>query len=359
MKELTVSLPHGKKQKIYIGSNLSERLVEITRKEYDRVFLVIDKEVYKRYKVFIQNLISKIKPVSIHVIRAGSKDLSESVKLINAMVEAELNRNSCVLAFGGGYVGDLVGFCASIYMRGIDMLYYPTTFISQADTVLGKVGVNYDNHKHILGSFFCPRYTFCDEEFYPKNVSESFLYGLVEVWKHTLIKEDKIVSDYVDGALFHKELPPFETITYRSVAAKKFFVQNDFHDTKGLHKALSLGHTLSNHLESLAEIHHGVGVLIGIIFDTFLSKELGLIDDKKMGSILRIASQFKENFTIPRSIASILKSKNFLRRVKYDKINSHSTFTFVLPTTKGYVIKKDISEIMVQNAIRSLNKFLL
>jgi len=173
-RHLEVLLP-DKKQDIFIGAGSASWIIEkLASSDYSRFVVFCDCNIANLYKDLLSEIKDKLKPADIILVK--STEANKSIEFLNLCLErcvkANLNRNGCLIAIGGGIVGDVAGFLASVYMRGIDMVFIPTTLMSQGDTIINKVAISYKLLKNVVGSFYSPRITVCDTDFLqslPKN----------------------------------------------------------------------------------------------------------------------------------------------------------------------------------------------
>jgi len=154
-KHLKVSLPDGK-QEIVVGKGLSSWVIEkLASSDYSGFVIFCDHNIANIYQDFLAEIKNKLKPAEIILIKPT--EANKSIEFLNLCLErclkANLNRNGCLIAIGGGIVGDVTGFLASVYMRGIDMVFVPTTLMAQGDTIINKVAISYKLLKNVIGSF--------------------------------------------------------------------------------------------------------------------------------------------------------------------------------------------------------------
>jgi len=255
-------------------------------------------------------------------------------------------------------VGDITGFVAANYMRGIDFVQIPTTVMSMSDAIIGKVAINFGGIKNLLGSFYSPRYTFCDINLLLTLNKKEIIFGLVEVWKHTLVVNDnsiaRKIADYLDG----KSYPDiFFDLTKFSLKTKKKLVENDFNDKNGIHKALSLGHTYANYLEQKFNLRHGEGVFYGIILEIILSLHFNTINQDKFNSIKPLIKKFEEKIGMLHKIQTLINIEEIINNLKFDKINQGNHFTFVLLTKNGFCVKSNVTSGNLREAFIEFSKF--
>jgi 3-dehydroquinate synthase len=344
-------------QEVFVGYNLTDIIIEKIKKgNYDKVILLVDETVKRKFNVKINKLIKHVfTRVVIPSFYLKGKKFFLIGRILHLLKTTSASRKSCICVIGGGSLGDLAGFAASIYMRGVDMIYIPTTFMSQADTIIGKVGVNLGNHKNLVGSFYSPRYTFCDLDYIRTLDHYQILSGLVEVWKHSILKNDlKLEKQVIDCLIVDKKTELINIIS-RSILIKKTFAEKDTYDSLGIHKLLSFGHTFANYAETNKKILHGEGVLYGILFETFLSYELGNINEEKKNKILKTFILFHKYLNRDREIIRMLNSRKFVKQVYFDKINSHHKLNFVIPNDVGCVLQKNTKPAILEEVV---NKYI-
>jgi len=356
MKKIIIKLPFLSEE-IYIGGGISDFVTrKIYSRDYDKVVVVTDHNVLRKYNRNLKDLL-KFKIQDLIIVRPISKHKDyEHVKIITQrMVAKKLTRKSCLIAIGGGYVADITGFAASIYMRGIDFIEIPTTLIAMGDPVIGKVAVNFFGYKNILGSFYSPRFVFCDTNFLKTLNTRELVLGLVEIWKHGIISHNKKIIKDIDAYLRVNKLSNPINLIHLSITVKRKYVERDYRDMRGPHKALSLGHTFANYFENKFKIRHGEAVFYGIILATILASNLKLITENRRRKIFYIAKLFERYLGLLQYLQSKIITTNLLKEIKFDKINSHNKYTFVLPTETGYRIE---SEIPAKILRQTVNKFI-
>ncbi len=261
-KELTVHLKE-RSYSIYFGHGLLSRLkdfVDTNRK----VLVLTDDGVPKPYA---ETVLSRCPSAHILVVPKGegSKSLPVFENVCDTMLRAGFSRGDLLIALGGGVVGDLGGFAAASYMRGIDLVQIPTTTLSQIDSsVGGKTAVNFHGVKNILGAFHQPRAVLIDFDTLSTLPSRHFFNGLAEAVKMGLILDPVLFSLFETGRVREQ----LEEIIFRSVKAKALLVEQD-ETEQGLRKLLNFGHTLGHGLESaghLSELYHGECVGLGMLY---------------------------------------------------------------------------------------------
>ncbi len=362
MKKIFVRLPYIREE-IYVGNNIIQFLIKkIRNQKYDKLVLIVDKNVVKTNKKIVEKIFKKCGIVGKIVLLPipRYKNYQEVASLIKEMVNRKLTRKSCLIAMGGGYVADMTGFAASIYMRGIDFVQIPTTLMSMGDSIIGKVAVNFNNYKNIVGNFYSPKFVFCNLRFLTSFENDTeLIYGLIEIWKHALLAGNKTHIKNIEKFLEDKKNLDLEKLVSFSLKTKAQYVSKDHDDKKGKHKALSLGHTFANYFERNMGLRHGEAVFYGIIMATILAKNLNIIDKKKNDSIFLTARLFEKKIGLIKAIQRKINPDHALIELKFDKINHSSSkgkYSFVIPTHLGYIVKSDISVEILKKSFLDFKK---
>ena len=262
-----------------------------------------------------------------------AKQWSMVEELLGKLLKAGLDRKSKVIAFGGGTVGDLAGFAASIYMRGIDVIQIPTTILAMVDSSIGgKTAVNHPIGKNLVGSFHQPSKVLIDP-FLLKTLSEREIRsGLAEVIKYGVISDAQLFGLLESkGPNELSKEDKLEIIT-RCAAIKADYVERDEEDRKGIRAALNYGHTVGHAIETLSKhaMSHGEGVAVGMIVAAWISKEYELLDESEY---LRICN-LVEKYGLPSKVPTLDHSE-IIEVMHRDKKADEGQIRFVLPTGIG------------------------
>lgn len=218
----------------------------------------------------------------LHVFPAGetSKTLDTFARLLDALLEFRLSRDEQIIALGGGVVGDLTGFAAACYMRGIAFVQVPTTLLAQVDSsVGGKTGVNHPRGKNLIGAFHQPSRVICDMDLLETLDEREYRAGLAEIIKSSLIL-DASFFEWLEtnmASLVDRDKRALETAVYRSCQIKASIVARDELEA-GVRAFLNLGHTFAHALETAGRYErwlHGEAVAIGLVLAAELSRNLG------------------------------------------------------------------------------------
>ncbi|MBE6798033.1 MAG: 3-dehydroquinate synthase [Ruminococcaceae bacterium] len=239
--------------------NAANKLLNLNR----NVLIVTDDGVPLDYAECIAK--QCLNPVIV-IIKQGeeSKSIAEMENLCRVMLNNGFTRKDCVVAVGGGVVGDLAGFCAASYMRGIDFYNIPTTLLSQVDSSIGgKVAVNLDKYKNIIGAFYQPKKVIIDPLLLNTLPERQFSNGMAEAIKMSLTS-DKELFNLIENSDIEANI---DTIIEKSLNIKKYVVENDEREN-GLRKILNFGHTIGHAIESVefGNLYHGECVALGMLY---------------------------------------------------------------------------------------------
>lgn len=262
------------------------------------------------------------------------KSLSSQEEILNFMLEKKLGKDTCLLALGGGALLDAAGFIASIYGRGIPLVFIPTTLLSMVDACLGgKTGLNVSQTKNVIGTFYPARNILINSECLKTLPDRQRNSALGEIIKYGLILDEKIFTSLERGKdLWDKKDPIFiEQLIYASLQAKKSVIEKDFKEL-GLRRILNFGHTIAHALESLwnYEILHGEAVAIGLLIESHLSFQMNLLSKEELERIVNLLKAY--GFAQKTKPLSYLDLLPFIQK---DKKNYGKNIRFVLLSAIG------------------------
>ena len=261
------------------------------------------------------------------------------------MISAGLDRSSAVVALGGGVVGDLAGFVAAIYYRGIPYIQIPTTIVAQVDSsVGGKTGVNAAGGKNLIGAFHQPRLVIADTSTLATLPAREFNEGFAEVIKHAAIR-DFTMLDALD------DLP---ALIARNVAIKAAIVAEDELETKGLRALLNFGHTIGHGIENAAgygRYLHGEAISLGLVAACRLSVEKAGLDPAARDRIFSALARYK----LPLSLPPDVETKAIVSALQKDKKFHGGSVRFVLLRQPGDAfVSGDVTEADITRQIEAL-----
>lgn len=272
-----------------------------------------------------------------------SKSLATLERVFDAIAEAELDRNSAVFALGGGVVGDLAGFAAATYMRGVPLVQMPTTMVAQADSALGgKTAINHLRAKNLIGAFYQPRLIVADVATLESLPEREFREGLAEVIKYGAIMDAPMVEALERGldAILRRDPAPLEEIVARSLRHKAAVVASDPREG-GPRKILNYGHTLGHALESSSgygNFLHGEAVAIGMVAAGRLSQAFAGLAAAEAERLERLITQAG----LPSAIPAGWRGEDLVRAMRLDKKRSGDGIEFVLLDRLGHALTRKL-----------------
>jgi 3-dehydroquinate synthase len=283
-----------------------------------------------------------LKPKLI-TIQAGEayKNLETIQKLWNGFLEQGLDRKSTVIALGGGVVGDLAGFAAATYMRGIEWVCVPTTLLSMVDASLGgKTGFDLPQGKNLIGAFYPPKLVLADPQLLKTLPEAEFISGMAEVVKHGIIADPKLFGLCVQGLDCIKA--DLEQVVKRAMAVKIKIIEDDPFE-KGFRAALNLGHTLGHAVELVSkfELRHGEAIAIGMVAEAKLAEQIGVARNGLSEDIAAVLT----GLGLPIRIPDELPRQDILAAMRADKKKNAASIRFALPAEIGRVELVDITDL--------------
>lgn len=277
--------------------------------------------------------------VSLAVISPGedSKSLQVAESLYTQALNENLDRSSSIVALGGGVVGDLAGFVASTYMRGINLIQIPTTLLAQVDSsVGGKVAVNHPLAKNIIGSFYQPKSVYINIDTLNTLPPRQFSTGMAEIIKYGFIWDGDFLiwlEDNIEG-LMEGQRAPLAYAIERCCQIKAEVVRQDERE-KGLRAILNFGHTVGHGLESITNYNrytHGEAVALGMVYESLIARNMGLIDQSLVDRLVGLLK--KSNLSTGLQGIDV---EALIDAMGHDKKNKGGSIVFILPTDMGEV----------------------
>lgn len=298
--------------------------------------IVTDENVAKHH-------LNKINIEKSIVIPAGEehKNLETVSRLWKAFLENGLDRKSTVIALGGGVIGDLTGFAASTYMRGIDWIAVPTTLLAMVDASIGgKTGFDLPEGKNLIGSFHPPKLVLADPSLLLTLSDRDLRSGMAEVVKHGIIADPELFGLCSNGMDWVKD--NLEEIVKRAMAVKIKIIEEDPYE-KGIRAALNLGHTVGHAVELVSgfTLSHGESVSIGMVAEAAYAVRVGVAG---RGSDEAIESTLS-NLGLPTRIPAELPREEIIRAMRVDKKKNAKSIRFALPVTIGKVELVDATDL--------------
>jgi len=345
---------------IYVGGSIEETGKIASRLGLKGKILVIsDRNVFPIYGKKVANSLQRKKfLVSSLVIPPGEryKSLSQAKKMYNFCIDLEMDRTSSILALGGGVVGDLSGFVAATFLRGVNFVVVPTSLLAQVDSsVGGKVGVNLPQGKNLVGCFYQPKFVLIDpgvlKTLPPRRVRE----GIAEVIKCAIIDNDNFFS-YLEKNItraLKKDPHTLRFLINKAIQTKIKVVEQDEREEKGIRQILNFGHTLGHAIEKASGYRrytHGEAVAIGMVGESMIAEKIGLFSPSGLQNLIRLLVRAK----LPVKAKGVDAEKIF-RALKVDKKIREGKQVFALPEAIGRIVLVDeIPQSLVRKVIQEI-----
>ncbi len=352
MKKVNINFTTEKKNyPVFIGQNIIDEIETLLDwQKYSRAVIVTDKNIGP---LWLGKLKSKI-PLSVseYIVEPGekNKNITSLERIWQTFIANKMDRKSVVINLGGGVIGDMGGFAAATYMRGIDFIQIPTSLLSMVDASAGgKLAIDYEGYKNIIGSFAQPSAVIVDVDVLESLPKRDFVSGFAEIIKHGLIDNE----EYFDKVTAKKpnEFSKTELIEIieESVSIKARIVETDEKET-GLRKILNFGHTIGHAIESIKlnsknPLLHGEAVAIGMIAEAKLSELSGYIEPEDFHKVERAMQNaglpVKTDQIDPDKILKVLKfdKKNEKGKVKWTLLKKIGEADFNIEIDLGFATK--------------------
>ena len=365
MKILKVNTK-SKKYKIYFGHNIISQFNKIVKKEkikFKKSLIIADKNVPKK---FVKKIYSKIKSEKKIILYFNSSEKNKNFIIINYILKKlfinNFSRNDAIICIGGGIAGDVSGFAASIYKRGLKFINIPSTLLSQVDSSIGgKTGINNKFGKNLIGSFYQPDLIISDTVLLQSLAQREIICGYAEILKHSLIKNKKffLFLDKNLKKILGLKKYFIEKAIIESCKIKKQIVEKDEKES-GLRKSLNLGHTFGHSYEATLnyskKLNHGEAVLYGILSAAKFSTKLNFLNTYDYKLIVSHLSRL--GFV---NLNKIFKKKNLNKIISFiifDKKNDSKKINLITLKKIGNVntsnqfdiikVKKFINSILIK-----------
>jgi 3-dehydroquinate synthase len=336
---------------IYVGENSWETLQNYVAK-YTKIFVIVDENTERDCLPILK---SNLPNIDWNIVLIPSGELHKNIEtcqiIWQTIMQNEANRNALTINLGGGVIGDMGGFCASTFKRGMDFIQIPTTLLSQVDASIGgKLGIDFQNIKNSIGLFANPQAVFVNPIFLKTLSQREIRSGFAEIIKHALIVDAeqwqvlKTITDLTKVNWSERLIPSLEI--------KKTVVEADPFE-KGWRKALNFGHTIGHAVESLllestSPLLHGEAIAIGMICESYLSHKILGMSKADLDEICRFILNIYGKVDL-----SNLAQNDLLNLMKQDKKNDANVINFTLLNQIG---EANVNQTTNENAItESLN----
>ncbi|MBN1473651.1 MAG: 3-dehydroquinate synthase [Syntrophaceae bacterium] len=359
MRSIKVNLEkkYSSSYEIRIGNGIIDRIALLVAKNHkaDKYAIITDDNVARLHG---KNFLAVLKNIGLNAdmidFPAGeaSKNIGTILDISDKLLKLGADRTTCLIALGGGVAGDMTGFIASVYMRGVPYVQIPTSLVAQVDSAIGgKTAIDLPAGKNLLGTFNQPSEVFADLNFLNTLPAKEFENGLAEIIKYGIIDDEKmfiLLEDNMD-AVKQKDPVMMLKIVENCCRIKKAIIEIDERE-QGLRRILNYGHTLGHALEAVSDykLSHGEGVALGMIAAARISAKKNYLDAQeatRIEEIIRLAN-------LPTKIPGFLPAGEIINRLQMDKKKKGDTIHFVLlkkigmPFINGGVANDIIGEVI-------------
>ena len=324
---------------IIIGSDLVSNISKITKDysiNFKQCLLIVDDNISKKVVSKIKKSLNK-KNIYVYFFKANEKNKNQNNvnKILDILLNKNFSREDCLISVGGGITGDISGFAASLFKRGLKFINIPTTLLSQVDSSIGgKTGVNTKYGKNLIGSFYQPNLVISDIQLLKTLPKREIICGYGEILKHSLIANKDFYNFLKknNSKVFNLSSPFIEKAIYESCKIKKNVVEKDEKE-KGLRKILNFGHTFAHAYEASLgfskKLNHGEAVILGMKTALNFSLKKNLLNKNDYNSIINHIN----NSNLPSSINKFFKTKDLNKILSFmlkDKKNNSDKINLVL-----------------------------
>lgn len=334
-------------------SNIGERLKGF---DFSKVVVISNPTVFNLYGDVVINSLKNAGFEPLHVIIPDGeeyKNYNQTYQILTELLKNKLDRKSCLIALGGGVIGDITGFVASIYMRGIHFVQAPTTLLSQVDSsVGGKTGVNHELGKNMIGTFYQPRLVWIDIDTLKTLPKRQILCGIAEIIKYGVIWDEELFNFMENrrDEILNLNMDALKFIIKRSCEIKAEVVSRDERES-GLRAILNYGHTIGHAIETetgYSRFLHGEAIAIGMNLEAWLSEIMGFLNKKDALKIKAVI----DSYGLPSELPADLNADKLISHMKLDKKVEAGEMKFILPEKIGKVkIQKGIDIEVIRKAL--------
>jgi len=360
----SVTVPLGNRAyRVHIGAGILGQLGALARELGgelgERCAVVTDSNVAPLYgEAVLASLRAAGYLPTLIPVKAGeaSKSMRVAEEVCDAMITAGLDRKGWIVALGGGVVGDLAGFVATIYYRGIPFVQLPTTVIAQVDSAVGgKTGVNATHGKNLIGAFHQPRLVLADVTTLGTLPPREFNEGVAEIVKHAAIR-DRSLLEAIAAPNLQFDPGALVPVIRRNVEIKAAIVGEDEHETKGLRALLNFGHTVGHGIENAAgygRFLHGEAISLGLVAACRLSVRKAGLAPEESQHILDALARFALPLTLPEDIST----DDLMAALRTDKKFAQGQVRFVLcPRLGEAFVSKEVTLEEIREAVEALRE---
>lgn len=354
---LTQIQTSSKMYPLFLGKSIIPQLPLVIRQvkpNVSKIMIITDQQVDAMYGMKLTSLLSKSFSICKYVMPKGekSKNFMEFYKCLTFALEQKLDRQSLIIALGGGVVGDLAGFVAASYMRGISWIQVPTTLLAHDSAVGGKVAINHPLGKNLIGAFYQPDAVLYDIDFLYTLPKKELKSGFAELIKHALISKDSFYEWLKNNVCSIDDLKE-DTLAYairKGIEIKASIIKEDEKEND-IRTYLNFGHTLGHAIEvekGYGEISHGEAVVIGMVFALRIGREMQ-ISDINIDELEQWLTYLGYNTRICPS----LSSNRLIERMKQDKKNKSNQIHMVILKNVGSPMMMNVDESIISTVLKA------
>lgn len=345
---------------IYFVNNSYKKIKKyLYKKNKSKIFILCDNNTYKFCLKQLQNKVYLLRRSQIICIFSGEKvkNIKSSIYIWRSLSSYKADRNSILLNLGGGVIGDIGGFSASLFKRGIDFIHIPTTLLSMVDASIGgKTGIDLDDIKNEIGVFNFPKIIIIDFNYLKTLSYREIISGKAEIFKHGLVYDKTLWIELKNKYIEKKHF--WDTEIFTSITIKQNIVKKDPYEIKGLRKILNFGHTIGHGIESYFLINnftflHGEAIAIGMICEAWISY---LFNKFPISQYEEIKNTILDGYNFP--IINNFVYKKIINNIQHDKKNIKGYIRFSLLKKIGDCsFDHKISIEKIKNALILISKY--
>jgi 3-dehydroquinate synthase len=366
MERINVSIKEREKSyEVLIGSSISSLMADFIKKRHKgrKIVIVTDDNLKKLCEKTALNALKSLNPLLI-TIPAGEKSKSRVIKekIENELLDKKYGRDTIIIAFGGGVIGDLVGFTASTFDRGVPLIHIPTTLLAMVDSSIGgKTSVNTKHGKNLIGTTYQPDAVFADLDLLDKLPNDDLINGMAEVIK-IAATSDKDLFEFIqknNQKILNRDKATLMHIIKRSVEIKTDIIEKDEKEA-GLRQILNFGHTVGHALESCKKYiaKHGQCVSVGLVVEAKIANLIGILGNRELEGITSVLNKFH----LPMKVEKKISAKEMIEIMKMDKKARNQKPRFVILETIGKIKSEknnfsfEVDEPIIKKAIEFYRK---
>ncbi len=338
-----------KEYSIHIGKNILKNLPEYIKKtvnKTNRILVLSDPLISSLYLKDLLSILENDYRTFYLIIKEGEKrkNLGSIKKIYDFMLRERFSREDTIIALGGGVIGDMAGFAASTFKRGMRFVQIPTTLLSQVDSsVGGKTGVNHRDGKNMIGTFYQPDIVLIDTEFLKTLPDKNLKEGISEIIKYGVIKDKKLFEllENKKEKILSLEPEIIGELISRSLKIKAEIVEKDEREEEGIREILNFGHTIGHIVESetgYSKYSHGEAVAIGMAEETKIAMKKKYTTDDTVKRIIDLLKAYK----LPVNLPENLKKQNIIEKISQDKKVRNGKLRVPVVREIGKIILEDI-----------------